>query len=164
MKKRNRDSLGYFGEIYTMYKLAEMDIKCSNLPTFHDYDLMTANGVRIEVKTSSLATRECKIKLAKGGHTITTHQLYTFANHKSNTRFGLGQRKREYSRRVRSCDFYALICLDEPGKTVMHSYIVPNKEMPGGKLIAIRLTSRSKYKVYENDWAAISKLEEELAN
>lgn len=164
MKKRNRDSLGYFGEIYTMYKLAEMDIKCSNLPTFHDYDLMTANGVRIEVKTSSLATREYKVKLANGGYTTTTHQLYTFANHKSKTKFGEKGRERKYSRRVRSCDFYALVCLDEPGTTVINTYIVPNKEMPKGQLIAIRVTNRSKYAVYKDDWEAIRQLEEELTN
>ena len=55
MKIRNTVLRGYYGEAYVIFKLAGFGLRATKMSELLvGYDLMTKNGARLEVKTSSL--------------------------------------------------------------------------------------------------------------
>lgn len=153
--RRGRDSyyLSLVGEQYVILKLLQHKIRCDKLSIVHDYDLLTEDGVRIEVKTSSPAIR---IEELPGGTTM-RRTSWNFVNF---IRGGTSDDKKEALRhgigRDRNCDFYAFVCMDEQGEPE-RTYIVPNAEIGTLGHIAIEDLRRSsgngsKYGKYKDAW------------
>jgi hypothetical protein len=147
--------IGYLGEIYTMYKLATLNIKSSKLNNFHDYDIITESNIKLEIKTSSPCIRTIKTPLVDGGYTVTYKTIYQFTNHTTKTTCIDGKIIREYTKRNRTCDFYILVCLNKAKDKIIKTYIVPESEITKSKLIVIYKTNKEKYR---EKWDLIVKL------
>jgi len=53
---KHLDKVANIGETYVMYKLATLGIRSQKMLVFNDYDILTGNEARVEVKTSTIQT------------------------------------------------------------------------------------------------------------
>lgn len=116
-KKDDKDKmLGYLGECYIRLELAKRGIYSQRMHKdfLNDYDLILNNGLKIEVKCSSILIHKDK-RRQKGQY---QRKVWAFNNYKR------GAGGKMISGRLRDCDFFILLCFDENKKPLKY-YIVP---------------------------------------
>ncbi len=89
--------VGNIGEKYVMYLFSKMFLECFKLPATFNYDLITENGIRIEVKTSMIH----KEKPGKHSRLEYSRDYWSFNNQESKKTF------------YKDFDYYIFICLNE---------------------------------------------------
>jgi hypothetical protein len=150
--KLTSNQIGHMGEMYVLYKLFLFGIRAIQLHDMFDYDLLTQEDIKIEVKTSSIVLDKDKRKVNY------KREIYHFLNYKRTLNYIKGK-KFEYidDFRIRKCDFYILLCLDE-SQEVESVYIVPNDVIHNRKLITIpRFPKNDKFMLtqFKNNWNLI---------
>jgi len=151
----SRPQLGYIGERLVLYELALRNIRATKLPNFFDYDLITENGVKIEVKTAQLQKKIHKNKRVEN-HVM---EAWTFSNHKTTyktMKIVNGEKLASYNleKRDRHCDFYTFVCWSNQGCI---TYVVPNSEIRDKKGICIYSNGNSRLQEYRERWELIAR-------
>ena len=153
--ENNLSRLGYFGEMHVLYKLAKLDVFATLMPHRHDYDIITENDIRIEVKTSIVRNAVKKVKRKKGMMKY-PRNIWQFNNAKKKlTNAGNKSLNYEYSKRDRDCDIFVLICLDKDRK-IVREYIVPKRVIGQRKLIIAGEKDLGYLAEYKNRWDLIT--------
>lgn len=135
--------LGYLGECYVILELAKRNMFSTKLHDRFDFDLITNNGLRIEVKTAKLS--EKYYPLRKDGN-ITIYNRWIFRN----------GGKVEKDNISRNCDFYIFVCLDILNNPIKY-FIIPSKIVDKKQTIAFPHKSKkySQWSDFENKWDLI---------
>ncbi len=156
--KKNVESrlTGYIGECYVAYELAKRGIKAQRMDNFVvNYDFITTDGIRIEVKASR------PIVSWNGAKTHKT-MMWGWNNGKDIYDCKGGALHKKIVKIDRDCDFFIFVGMDED-KNVKKVFIVP-KEIIGDRM-AIHEPVDRKHKNkfgefhlsdYENKWDLIS--------
>lgn len=153
--KVKKSQIGYIGECYTIYKLALLGVQSTKLPPCHDYDILTFNDTRIEVKSAKLTTRKKKFH-HKRGYSYTYSDAWQFANHRIVATHKNGYIKHHYFKRKRQCDYFVFVCFNKTGHKILTSYIVPIASIPNSKSIVIGHNRGNKYDTFEGRWNLIT--------
>ncbi len=140
--------IGYIGECHAMLGLAERGIFCQKLYDVFDFDLLTSNGLRIEVKTSNLFHhRDNRRKgYIRDCWQFNNAELKSIGDHKG---------------RKRKCDFYIFICMHK--NILKKIYISPEKYISNRRMITIPVKMKKKTEKglheYEDRWDLIEDME-----
>ena len=145
--------IGWLGETFVLYKLAKLGIKAVNLSNNFDYDLLTNNNLKIEIKTSRPTT--CK---DKKNEKIYYRDRWQFLNYKRvyenvtylNTKY-------KNIKRNRNCDFYIFVCLNEENN-IEKCYVIDKNTIKDKQCITIpRKIKRSTAKLqkFEEKWESL---------
>lgn len=142
-----KKDVGIIGEFYVQYRLAKEGISSYLVPMRQDYDILTQNDQRIEVKT---ATPSIQKKIYK--EQTYSWELWQFRN----ARMKLKSIKNktlayETEKRDRNCDYYIFVCLG-PDYTPVKCFIVPNEVIKDKMCIVIQKDYNSFLKDYEERW------------
>lgn len=146
--------LGYIGGCYVIYKLAQYKLPSIICPSSFDYDILTANSLRIEVKTSKLR----KSKKEYNGKTNERY-IWTFSNHNNKSRGAYYKNNRTYvmymqTERDRDCDFFVFVCMDKIYK-IIKTFVVPKEEIGKRMLITIPHSGEGRLNKYYDMWELI---------
>jgi len=151
-KKENFFDKGYLGEMHVLYKLATLNIKAISLPNMFEYNLLTENDIRIEIKTSSIVLDRDKRKENY------CREIWQFQNNSRITTYsGNNSSTYEIKKRDRNCDFFAFVCLNEENG-VETVYVVPKEIIGKMQIITIPKipkTKRVKLREYKEKWNLI---------
>lgn len=145
---------GYIGETYVLYKLAQYKMPAIVCPASFDYDILTANGLRLEIKTGRLRKIKDK-RVNKEKYRFT----WEFANHGSKTAGAYYKNNRTYVmyaqiKRNRDCDFFIFVCMDKKYK-IIRTYVVPKDIIGKRKLITIPFNGGGTLNEYYDKWELI---------
>ncbi len=158
MKKKDSRKIGFLGECWVQFKLAQRSLKSVNLSDGlgFDYDLLVENGLKIEVKTSVIRNAgKKKITKSRGPVTYDMY-LWQFCNTKQTTKhIGHKTLRCTWRKRDRDCDFFALVCLDK-NLNVVKNYIVPKNVVGNRSLIAIHRHHKGMFAKYLEKWDLLS--------
>lgn len=136
--------LGMVSEYYVMYELAKRGIWSIRLPVDFDYDLLTSNGLSVEVKSARKTGKMTWYKKPDGSKSRA--QGWSFANHKRIVKSQPGFLTYKFDYRKRICDFYVFVCYDENTTNIEKVFIVPNDEsFPMAKIIRIPASNSDIY-------------------
>lgn len=126
------NKIGVVGVYLTMAKLIQLNITAIPMPLFWHFDLLTQNGIKIEVKFANLSK-------GKSGRGNTCYRFHFNIHH----------------RELFFCDFVILVLNTKNGYLF---YIIP-KEKITCKSIAFNPFSKqsSKYEFYRDRWDLIVK-------
>ena len=130
MEKLDTNLLGYLGECYVMLELAKRGVIAQRLPEGFKFDLMTQDGVRLEVKTANISIGKKRrgnkeYEWKKWTFRIATHSGY---ERKEDPTEGRRYYRKKYKQGGYLCDFYVLVCLMEDGERPMF-YIIPREQV-----------------------------------
>jgi hypothetical protein len=133
-------NIGLIGEYYLMFELAKRGINVFKMSNFLNFDLLLKNGLRVEVKTSTIRTEYSKINKIP-------REYYMFKLKKNQV----------------ECDFFVFVCLNKK-KNVDKIFIVPQEVIKERDVVSIpkkfKHTSYNGFtlKDYENKWDLITKI------
>jgi len=151
----NPVQIGHLGECYVMYSLATLGTKAMKVPDSLDFDLLTNDPIKIEVKTGVERVEVRKRPTKKEGFfCITDRPHWQFANNKSKIIFCNGNAKHINLGRKRICDYYVLVCLKINLK-VEKTYIIPSEVVNHRRLIKIGTTDKGMFEKYNETWHLI---------
>jgi len=150
----NKNQIGWIGQTYVMFKLAEEGLFSLDLPPEMDFDLITSLNEKIEIKTSTIHIEKRNYILKNKNKNVKktnpcTREYWAFGNN------GTFNKKRD-----RKCDFFIFVCLDRKYK-VKKTFIVPKKIIGERRIISIPKEFKQKsynafsLKEYENKWDLI---------
>jgi len=133
--------IGTLGELMTQMELLKRGIFVQTMGTLFDYDLMTTNHKRIEVKTA-MPTHTYKTVRGKK-YTFTRWQFRNYDNGNIPIQ--------EQKGRKRECDFYVFIVLN-PDQSYKAGYVVPEEAVSGTLMIYIGDNERNRFHQYKERW------------
>ena len=136
--------LGDLGEHYVMFKLAQRGIRSQKMDACMGFDILTWDGIRIEVKTSPLKKTYQKKHKA-------TQECWQFANHRIKVKSENGARKITFIKTDRNCDFFIFICLDKKFN-IAKTFIVPKEVIGTRRAITIPKEFKRKVKFSLKDY------------
>jgi len=128
-----RTNVGNIGETYVAYKLALRSIKTTKLSPEHQYDILTAGDIKIEVKTAKEGVDK---KFQKGKQY--EWRCWQFLNVSHEFQYKIKNTyKIKRKKKTNVFDYIIFICLDKKCKPV-YEYIVPFKVVKGKESFTIR--------------------------
>lgn len=133
--------VGTLGELYAEIELLKRGLYAQKMSNMFDFDLLTTNNKRVEVKTAK-PTHSTKI------HKNRTYkwEIWQFRNYdKGNIPW------HEQKGRNRECDFYMLMCLNDEKELDM-VLIVPQNAIGARLMITVSKKKTSKLLIYKNAW------------
>ena len=140
--KRYTVNLGLIGEYFLLYELARRGINGLKMPDYLNFDLLLKNGIRIEVKTSTIQLDVSK-KYKEAKNPISSkREIYCFHIRKNQ----------------KECDVFVLIGLNK-NLNVDRLFIIPKEIIGNRKCISIPINSKKthhRYGDYENRWDIIT--------
>ncbi len=143
----NDDEMGRIGEYYTLYKLASLRIRSMKVSEHFDFDLLTVNGIRIEVKSARKTLKYKKYKNDK-------YSWYSWAFTNTDTKYSIikgGIKLRRWKKVDRKCDFFVCVCMNED-YSINKCYIIPKKEIGMKCGISIGETRKGKHDKWLEKW------------
>jgi len=147
--KLNKNQIGEMGENYIMYKLSQLGISACRVPTTFDYDFITHNNLKIEVKTANITYGKKTRRNSKGIHKY-KWEHWTFANIYTKLKHSQGNIKAIRSKRDRICDFFIFNCIQKNNQII--SYIIPKKLIKDNPLIVISDSNKCKWNKFKEGW------------
>lgn len=152
--------IGYLGECYVILELAKKGIFAQKVYDLFDFDLLVNQGLKIEVKTSSINQVKSSVR-KNGDYKLAT--LWQFRNYENQSYDG-GRIKRPTRKgRDRQCDYYIFVCLDKFDKPLKY-FIVPSEIIKTKECITIRCEPKKPYElsIFENRWDLLISQSDEL--
>ena len=152
--------IGYLGECYVILELAKKGIFAQKVYDLFDFDLLVNQGLKVEVKTSSI--NQVKSSVRKNGD-YKLANLWQFRNYE-NQSYDSGRIKRPTRKgRDRQCDYYVFVCLDKLDKPLKY-FIVPSEIIKTKECITIRCEPKKPYElsIFENRWDLLENQSNEL--
>lgn len=143
----SRNGIGYIGEYWALYKLSTINKKGVLLPPTFDYDIITNDDIRIEVKSARPTT-------ARKGKS--SRDIWNFLNQKRELDY-LNGKQTTYKavKRNRNCDFFIFVCFDKSDNVVCE-YVLPKSEIGERQMISIPVEPKhTRFKNYKNRWDLI---------
>ena len=134
IKNLDTKQLGHYGECYVLLKLAERGIYATKVPYDFEYDLLTSNHLRLEVKIA-------RARKSTRGSSL----LWRFTNK--------GVRQGRQVHRDRECDFFILTGIQENN---LSTFIVPKETIGTLYNICIPCAGKSKWHKWKNKWDLIT--------
>lgn len=159
-QKDRYKKIGYLGECYVILELAKKGIFAQKVYDLFDFDLLVNQGLKVEVKTSSI--NQVKSSVRKNGD-YKLANIWQFRNYE-NQSYDKGRIKRPTTKgRNRECDFYVFVCLDKFDKPLKY-FIVPSNIIKTKECITIRCEPKKPYElsIFENRWDLLENQSNEL--
>lgn len=152
--------IGYLGECYVILELAKKGIFAQKVYDLFDFDLLVNQGIKVEVKTSSM--NQIKNSIRKNGD-YKLANIWQFRNYE-NQNYENGKVKRPTKKgRNRQCDYYIFVCLDKLSNPLKY-FIVPSNIINTKECITIRCEPKKPYElsIFENRWDLLIGQSDEL--
>lgn len=152
--KYNSTEIGDIGEYYVQYQLARMKIPSVKTMPIFEYDILTLNNKRIEVKTATPL-------MVKSGKISKTGKRYYYGSwrffNKITKSKNIGNERRIVKSvgRDRACDFFVFVCLNEQ-YLVDKCYVVPKKIIGTKTHIQIGRKGQGWLEPYNGKWGLIT--------
>lgn len=159
-KKDRFKKIGYLGECYVILELAKKGIFAQKVYDLFDFDLLVNQGIKVEVKTSSM--HQVKSSIRKNGE-YKLANIWQFRNYENQNYEG-GRVKRPTKKgRNRKCDYYIFVCFDKFSKPLKY-FIVPSEIINTKECITIRCEPKKPYElsIFENRWDLLTDYTNEL--
>jgi hypothetical protein len=158
--KYNKVEVGYIGETYVLHQLAKYKTSAIFSPITFDFDILTEDNIRIEVKTARLMTGKKKyFSKKKDILELKESSRWQFANQSRKYDGVIYKHKSswvryKFSKRDRNCDFFVFVCMDE-NYNIVRTYIIPKEIIGNREIIVIPYKNDNYLTEYYDKWELI---------